>query len=507
MIVAEEQPLALFPTLSGLCALFLVVMSVRLLVIHIFGSPLPFYDEWDAGAAGLYKPYLDGNLSIWSLFSRFNEHILFTSRVLNLITFELAGEWNVLLQMAVNAAIFAGFVTWFAAVLLPVVPAVHRIKLVLFCVLLFAPPVETEIITMGMNAHFYFVLVFSLLAVRWCIGQRGLSWRWMLGLAMCALAYLSMASGAATPLVAALVCMLQILRGSRPNAPLEWLGIVLLAALGTAMVAFVPNLAANDAYKAHDAMQLLSALVQIASLPLTSVVGVVLVHLPILLLFMRTLRSAPGYEHRLWFVIGAAGWVAAQMLLVAYGRATDVLNARYLAVVPIVVVLNYVAVLSFAVSSKWLRVAGSAWVFVVALAVMAVTNIATWRALETMSGRLGVWQTHVSEYLTTGDRVTYDGVPSKDLPYPDPERLVRLLDVPEIRAILPAELRPADADRSTVEARTLLGGRWGEVVLSILHGVLQGAAMLLALGIGLLMLAIHRATGSEPVATRGRKLA
>src|SRR5688572_26486695 len=52
-----------FPTFSALAALFLVVLSVRLIAIAMYGSPVPFFDEWDAGPAGLYKPYLDGQLT------------------------------------------------------------------------------------------------------------------------------------------------------------------------------------------------------------------------------------------------------------------------------------------------------------------------------------------------------------------------------------------------------------------------------------------------------------
>lgn len=492
-----------FPAFSALAALFLIVFSIRLIVIAIYGSPLPFFDEWDAGAVGLYKPYLEGQLTVWTLLSRLNEHIIFTSRVLNLLTFELAGEWNVRLQMAVNGAIYASFATGFAAVLLPLVPAIHRLKLTAFSVVLFGPPLDTEIITMGMNAHFYFVIIFSVLGLRWCIGQTAFSWRWVLGLAMCGLAYLSMASGAVTPLVAALVGALQILRGGRRSSVVEWIGVAMLVAFGAAMVAFVPDLPHHDRYKAHDALQLFSAVVAMASLPLTSVVGVMIVQLPIVVLFVRTLRQPPAFDHRLWFVIGVAGWVAAQIIVVAHGRATDVLNSRYLAVIPMLVVLNYVALLSFGFGGKWLRRASSAWVFVIVLAVMAVTSVATWRALDKMKSRLDVWEAHLTEYMSTHDLAKYTSVPGPELPYPDATRMAQIIDMPEVRASLATEIRPADADRSIIETRTLLGGRWGSVVLAILDSLLRYASILLSLGVAFLLLAMHRTadTGGRPQKT------
>lgn len=493
-----DGPSGRFPTFSALAALFLVVFGARLLVVAIYGRPLPFFDEWDAGAAGLYKPYLDGEMTIWSLLSRLNEHIIFTSRVLNLITFELAGEWNVRLQMAVNAMIYGGFATGFAAALLPLLPVVHRMKLIAFCLVLFGPPMETEIITMGMNAHFYFVIIFSVLGLRWCIGQPGFSWRWALGLGMCVLAYLSMASGAVTPLVAALVCVLQVLRGGRRNTPAEWVAVAVLVGLGAVMIAFVPDLPYHDRYKAHDVVQLFSAAVELASLPLTSIAGVLIVQLPIVLLFIQTMRQPPAFDHRLWFVIGAAGWVAAQIIVVAHGRSTDVLNSRYLAIIPMLVVLNYLALLSLNPRGAWLKRASSAWVFIIVLAVVAVTNIATWRALDRMADKVDVWQAHLTEYLASGDLAKYESVPSEELPYPAAKPVAQWVGMPEIRAILPSEFRPADADRSIVEKRTLLGGRWGGAVLAVLDAMLRNASILLALGAALLLLAMHRATDSRP---------
>lgn len=501
MTVAEEPEAAQrvetdrpgrFPTLAALAALFFIVFGIRLVVVSIYGSPLPFFDEWDAGAAGLYSPYLDGQLTIWSLLAPLNEHIIFTSRLLNLATFELAGEWNVRLQMAVNGAIYAGYATGFTAVLLPLVPVAHRLKLLAFALVLFGPPLDTEIITMGMNAHFYFVIIFSALGLGWCIGQPAFSWRWVLGVAMCGLAYLSMASGAVTPLVAALVMVLQVLRGGRRNSVAEWLGLAVLAGFAAAMILQVPDLPYHYRYKAHDLAQLVSAIIAQASLPLTSIVGVAIVQLPIVLLFLRVMRKPPAFDHRLWFVIGAAGWVAAQIIVVAHGRATDVLNSRYLAVIPMLVVLNYVALLCLDPKGRWLQGAAAAWVFIIVLAVVAVTNVATWRALDRMKVRLDTWEAHLTAYMASGDLAALASAPSGELPYPDATVLARLIDRPEIRAILPAELRPPDADRTIVETRTLLGGRWSGPVLAILDGLLRNASMLLALGTAFLLLAIHR---------------
>lgn len=483
---------AKFPTAAALSALFFIVFGVRLVVVAIFGSPLPFFDEWDAGAQGLYKPYLDGQLDISMLLSRLNEHIIFTSRLLNLTTFELAGEWNVRLQMAVNGAIYAGFAAGLAGAMLPLVPMAHRLKLLAFCVVLFAPPLDTEIVTMGMNAHFYFVIIFSVMGLWWCIAHPAFSWRWLLGLGACGLGYLSMASGAVTPLIAALVAVLQMVRGGRRNGAGDWIGVLVLVAFGAVMIAYVPNLPHHDRYKAHDLVQFYEAVVQLASLPLSSIAGVVIVQAPIVLLFIRMVREPQKFDRGLWFIIGVAGWVAAQMIVVAHGRATDVLNSRYLAVVPLLLAANYVALLSLAPRAKLLRGAAVAWLFVLVLAVMAVTNVATWRALDRMKARLDTWQMHLTEYMTTHDLAKYAAVPGIELPYPDATALAAIVDTPQVRASLASEIRPDDADRSIIAQHTLLGGRWGEMVLAILDALLRNGGIVLSLGIAFLLLVIHR---------------
>src|SRR5690554_2887113 len=57
-----------------IAALFLMVFASKLALLNAFASPLPFWDQWDAEAANLYKPYLDGSLSWQALFASHNEH-------------------------------------------------------------------------------------------------------------------------------------------------------------------------------------------------------------------------------------------------------------------------------------------------------------------------------------------------------------------------------------------------------------------------------------------------
>ena len=57
----------------------LCVLAANLWLIQYAANSTPFWDEWDAGAASLLKPYVEGTLTLTALFQPFNEHIIFSS--------------------------------------------------------------------------------------------------------------------------------------------------------------------------------------------------------------------------------------------------------------------------------------------------------------------------------------------------------------------------------------------------------------------------------------------
>ena len=62
-----------------IASLFLILIGSRAALIAYAGNATPFLDEWDADAAHLLKPYLQGHLTIGDLFYPINEHrIVFT---------------------------------------------------------------------------------------------------------------------------------------------------------------------------------------------------------------------------------------------------------------------------------------------------------------------------------------------------------------------------------------------------------------------------------------------
>jgi len=55
-------------------ALFLVIVGARFWLIDVYGSDLPYWDQWDAEGTGLFKRSYDGVLTYRDWFAAHNEH-------------------------------------------------------------------------------------------------------------------------------------------------------------------------------------------------------------------------------------------------------------------------------------------------------------------------------------------------------------------------------------------------------------------------------------------------
>ncbi len=202
-----------------LVALFLVVTGARLWMVRSYTTPLPFWDQWDAEGAALLKPWLDGQLRPASFFALHNEHRVVLSRLLAFLLFLGNGQWDAQTAMVCNA-LFCGVtavaIAGVGARLLPASSAAGRDRLLVVAALaaatLFVFPFGWENTLSAFQSQFYFLLLFSLVAIWGLGGAAPGSRRWWLGFFGALLACLSMASGC---FAAAAVLILETLRWMR----------------------------------------------------------------------------------------------------------------------------------------------------------------------------------------------------------------------------------------------------------------------------------------------------
>lgn len=89
-----------------LLGLFLLICGAKVWLIHDFGNPTPFWDEWDHEVK-IIKASLDGTLSLMLFFEPHNEHRIAFTQALVLSLFRANKQWDPILQMVAQAPLFA----------------------------------------------------------------------------------------------------------------------------------------------------------------------------------------------------------------------------------------------------------------------------------------------------------------------------------------------------------------------------------------------------------------
>ena len=84
-------------------AVFLTVFSSKLWLIDLFGSPLPWWDQWEAEGWLLYVPFLEKTLALKDMFAAHCEHRIFANRALSLLTLAANGQWDARVGMVITS--------------------------------------------------------------------------------------------------------------------------------------------------------------------------------------------------------------------------------------------------------------------------------------------------------------------------------------------------------------------------------------------------------------------
>src|SRR6266581_4234769 len=323
-----------------------IVLGMQLLVIHYFGNATPFWDQWDAEADYLYRPWIEGSLRWNDLFVPHNEHRIFMTRLSALLLFELNGRvWDPLLQMVMNAG-------WHVLALLVLVyflkqscPDSAKAFFFSFAGIVFSIPYGWENTLAGFQSQFYFLLLFSFVFL-WCIVQYGLSGRlrFLVAIISCAvLSFFSLASGTLTIAAGIGVLGTQRMRGVQRNKTAIGLLLFLFTSFIVA-VALTPTISEHAVLKAKSFVSYIPAVWKAMAWPVKPVFGIFM-YMPMLVFMVWQLCNRTISRRMPWFVFAMCLWVIGQILSIGYGRAVGVLSSRYLDVFSIGLIVNFVCIL------------------------------------------------------------------------------------------------------------------------------------------------------------------
>ncbi len=428
-----------------MAALFLAGLGAKLGLILHYSSPFPYLDQWPAEAIELFIPYLGGHYSPALLFLTRNEHHIVFTRLLELLLLMLNGQWDSQLEMLVNAVIQCAGVAAIGGLLAsqlgkrywPVLWAALALDLCL--------PFAWENTLWGFQSQFYFLIIFSLVAI-WGLGSYELkSNQWWIGVVAAVLALGAMGSGFVAAATVIGVKLLEMSRrgGWRKQAvTLGFCGLIVVA--GVLFLKKVPEHAQFRAQSIHD---FVVAFAKNLAWPWPQKPWYApLSVFPIAVLGWKMFcgREEPTGAERL--ILGMGIWVVLQAAIYAYGRGVGGMTPawRYMDVLAFLALANGLSVVvlleRLQKSANGIRLWQGAFAIWVIGCLFGLWNLSSqaWRKYIPQFQHEQTAQLDVSrKFLATDNPAVFANKPGEELPVGNVDADVWLLRNPQVRSILP----------------------------------------------------------------------
>lgn len=420
---------------TALIALFVVVFGARLWLIDVVSSPVPFWDQWDAEGGKIFKPFLLGNLSWSQFFAPHNEHRIVLTRFLTLGLFRLNGMWDPRLEMVANATIAAGTAVVMAYLILLEVGRAWWRYVVGIITVLWVLPYGWENTTWGFQSQFYFLVLFSFVALWGLAYGPPYSKRWWIGLIAMMMACFSMASGFVACIAVAAMRYLAIIL-DRSAWRTHWQTILAGLVCAGISLLFIHHDPNNDSVRAQGVKFFLDALFRSLSWPVLEYrFAFVLLFVPIIAAAVTLVRQK-GNEPSRWLSLALAVWTVMQAALVAYGRGFygGPPISRYQDFLVIGFLASCLALLlEWRHINRWICYA---WLLVALYGLVWTTREDVRHFIPEIRRYYAEQARRCRAYVETHDReVFYHRTDRLDLPYPDLDKLVGFLDDPQLRSI------------------------------------------------------------------------
>ena len=442
-------------TIATLGLLALVV--VKMFVIGIAGASIPFWDQWDGEAAGLYKPWLEGSWTWHTFISPHNEHRLLPTRLVHLTLFEALGRrWNPVAQMTLNAVLHLAAIVALATFEASALPRDSRWTVWVFAAAIHAVPFGWDNTLQGFNTHFYVLLLLTFVLLWLCtIAEEFELGVYLAAIAVAVMLVLTMASGLLGVCAAVAVLANRRLLCQDRTAPVGL--AVVLAGIAVGGFLLTPEIANHRELRAHSIVEFVVGLGRVQAWPLPTVgrnlasaLMPVVMQAPALIAVAVAFRRRDTDRQAFLVFGGMAAWVWLQAAAMTYARYRSGLGSRYLDFVSAGTVLNFTAIVYLLTTVAWRADVGRCMQnAVMGLAVVwcgAVAFGSAWaipqlrRDIQTKIVESNEQERRVRAYLTSGDpKVLFEAGPM-EIPYPDAARLQMFLDDPTIRSFLPREL-------------------------------------------------------------------
>jgi hypothetical protein len=439
---AQQDRLRSGDTAIIICfALAAVILSSRLWLAQVWGSALPFMDEWDVEAISLYRPWLDGTLRFTDLLKPHNEHYLFLTRLVDLGFFILYDRWEPWSQIVLNAALHAGTAALLNAWFWNSLSAQGRVGMTVGLAVIFTATCGWQNALLGIQSQVYFSSLFAVLGLGGLILTPFFSVRWWLGW-FAALMGLFCFAGGVLAALAGVIAMVAFRPGCLATKK-GWLSQLLVVAVVVLGLSIYVEPLGQLPLHAKTVRQFYEVFARCLAWPHVNSSWMWLVmQLPLAVLIVtRWLRrSSPDrIEH---FAVALAVFASLQAAAVANNRAAGLIDwrplSRYQDPLLLGAAANCFAALRLANrygrSGRLLAIGWSA-AAAIGLLILTTTNLTLNLPYKRAQDTESIAQ--VRTYLATGDFGVFSRDPRFTGPHPNPDIVKQVLDDPLLRPVLP----------------------------------------------------------------------
>jgi hypothetical protein len=449
MMSSQESPVRGHQFVRIFAGLFVLLFPVRLALVLMVAPEIPYYDEWDAVIDGIARPLLSGNFSPNYLFAPHNEHVLFWTRGLNYLLLR-AGDLQfdnvpvceisqlvyagIAASLIALAAINLGSGTGNAASTLR--PQGWFVASASIAALL---PYAWENIGMGWGNSYYFLLGFSMATIIFASVARGSAGALvLLGIAAIA-AGVSMGSGFFACIAGLLALILRVRIGALSARRALRVAVVLLLATALTVALLIRPSRVPIEWSVLQSVELLVVLLLLS---------------PAWILLLR-LWQGHGSNADVAFVCVAV-WGLMQVCAILLGRPAFRLwypISRYVDVLALTAFagIGCLCRLAIAEAPPQVWTALSRIVMVAAIVLSLAFAPFAWNAMNQRADNQRAQTAQLIRYIHAGDAGAIEQAPADFLPYPQRDRLRRLLDAPDVRRILGDEVGTRAAPSAFVD--------------------------------------------------------
>lgn len=423
-------------------ALAALVFACRAWLISVWGSPVPFWDQW--GAEGtLYHAWLSGTLHWRDLVAAHNEHRIALTRLADLALLIVCGGWNPWAQLVLNAALHAATAGIVAAIFWPAVPPGPRVVFVGGLAVLFTSTAGWQNALWGFQSQVYFTNLFAVTAFVGLSTCTPLRPRWWLAPASLILALFSNAGGLLAVIVALGLAWPQ---EHTRRAWISWSAVATVLAIGALLRLTAPH---HAALHARTFEQFLSVFARGLSWPhVNSPWAWLIMQLPLVCLCVsqRHCSRPVALTATDRLAMALAAFAILQAAAVGYTRAAGLPEFRPLSRYQDPLILGAAAQLYAAVRlatshglpARLMLVGWSALAFA-GLISLTATNFSLHLPYKRAQDAESLEQ--IQTYLRTSNPNAFAGGTSFSGPDSNPAEVIRMLDDPVLRPVWPREFR------------------------------------------------------------------